>query len=88
MCEYPEITPTGFDLPDRTQTRGSELTPADICRANGWQVGTVLVGPRDSDQTRIIVITAIGEQGVFARRLGHPDEHNWCFAFRDWLRIG
>lgn len=69
------------------QKRYCTLPAAEICRINGWQVGDTLVGRREDDHTRIIVVTAIGETMVLARRLGTALESVWCFAWADWQKI-
>lgn len=33
------------------------MTPAELCRANGWGVGTVLISPSG---TRAVEVTAVG----------------------------
>jgi hypothetical protein len=50
-------------------TTQSHLSSAEICRQNGWQVGTMLRGM--AERTEIYVrITAIGERLVLARLCG------------------
>lgn len=64
---------------------GSRLSDADICRERGWAVGTVLEGGDGLGSDRI-VITAIGETSVLARRVDEPPsgEDLWMLSFRDW----
>lgn len=65
------------------------MSSAEICRLNGWLVGTVLVGDEGYGNT-VIRITAIGEQSVLARTISHADtlqsrsEGLWDLSFRDW----
>lgn len=65
------------------------MTPADTCRANGWTVGTRLVGDEGYGPT-VIEITAIGEERILARQVSHdgkPDvtyEGTWVLDRREW----
>lgn len=67
------------------------MTPADTCRANGWTVGTRLVGDEGYGPT-VIEITAIGEERILARAISHggkpyrrqPDETTWLLDHREW----
>jgi hypothetical protein len=65
-------------------------SPADVCRARGWSVGTQLVGDEGAGPT-VIQITAIGERCILARTLSHNgrratyrDEGLWSLDCRDW----
>jgi hypothetical protein len=71
-------------------------TEAQICRANGWQVGDVLEGTESGpgwSRTSRIRITAIGEDSILARLIwqdgqeecGH--ETTWTLKARPWSRI-
>ena len=66
------------------------MSPAAICRANGWGVGTKLVGNEGYGDT-VIEITAIGGSSILARALSHrgdtrkcSSEANWTLGCRDW----
>ena len=74
---------------------------ADECRTNGWTVGTILEGVEDRYADRI-VITAIGEQEILARRIAHcsnvaavpqkweprdDDEGLWTLDCREWRKV-
>lgn len=67
-------------------------SPADICRANGWQVGTRLVGDEGHGPT-MIEITAIGERAILAKAIsegGEPimaPEGMWFLSYRDWQEV-
>jgi len=63
------------------------MNSADLCRKNGWTVGTILVGDEGKGAERI-VITAIGEESVLAKSFGvHPHEALWNLTFRDWKEV-
>jgi hypothetical protein len=64
------------------ETLGSKMSPADICRANGWAVGTVLRGNELNAPT--IIITAIGEKKILARRTNDDWERLWSLDFQEW----
>lgn len=71
-------------------------TEAEICRANGWQVGDVLEGveslPGYSRLSRIR-ITAIGENSILARLIWEDGkgecgyECTWTLKARPWRKI-
>lgn len=68
-------------------------TDAETCRLNGWQVGTVLAGDNGKHPERI-VITAIGEEQLLAKRISdeagnpvHSLEHTWTLICRDWKQV-
>ncbi|WAJ27558.1 DUF7241 domain-containing protein [Antarcticirhabdus aurantiaca] len=69
------------------------LSDAEVCRINGWQPGTRLVGDEGFGPT-IIEITAVGRDkilGVMVAHKGRPYEHDseamWTLACRDWRRV-
>ena len=61
-------------------------TSADMCRANGWSVGDILVSDDDfgSDRVRI---TAIGEDHTLARWLPSGAEVIIFLDFREWRKV-
>lgn len=71
---------------------------ADHARAEGWEVGTVLIGSpvvrngRQVEQGKRLRITAIGEQIVLGRCMGKDQiwcqENSWEFTSRDWVVEG
>lgn len=66
-------------------TRDAHLDDADICRRNGWKVGTRLA----CDEGTTIEITAIGERHLLAKEV-HPcprQETTWTLSCRDWRAI-
>ena len=76
------------------------MTPAETCRANGWQVGDVLEGDEGHGPERI-KITAIGEESILARAVLSDEprfareamcslarEGVWNLSFRDWRKVG
>lgn len=71
---------------------GDMREPADICRENGWEPGTRLVGDEGRGQT-VIEITAIGEQHILAKIISHAGkpgsdrEGLWSLSCRDWEEI-
>jgi hypothetical protein len=69
-------------------TLNSKLSSVELCKANGWKVGTRLGGteyyPTGSSYC-VIQITAIGEQAILAKCLTHKtDESTWILQLRDW----
>lgn len=71
-------------------TLRSRKSEADICRENGWEVGTRLVGDEGYGPT-IIEITAIGERTMLAKMISHDGdtskargEASWALWCRDW----
>jgi hypothetical protein len=66
-----------------------DCSAADWCRINGWGVGTILEGDEGRGPERI-VITAIGEESILAKRLGEPvcGDRSWVLWCRDWRRVG
>ena len=72
---------------------GDRISDAGLCRRMGWVVGTVLEGdePGCCGLDRI-VLTAVGEQCVLARRLAFrgkkPDaESLWTLDARHWREV-
>ena len=65
-------------------------TSADICRANGWNVGDILEGENEVSRDRIR-ITAIGEAHVLARWLyadwPESSERLISLDFREWRKV-
>jgi len=63
------------------------MNSADLCRKNGWTVGTILEG-KENDRADKIVITAIGEESVLAKSFGvHAHEALWNLTFRGWKEV-
>jgi hypothetical protein len=68
-------------------TLNNPLPPAEICRRNGWGVGTRLVGDEGRGPDTI-VITAIGEECMLARLDANGCcEGLWTLACRDWKPV-
>ena len=73
-----------------TRTLRSKLSPADLCRANGWTAGTHLIGNEGYGPT-VIQITAVGYDSVLARCVEHKGvrqserEQSWTLEYRDWI---
>lgn len=70
--------------------RSNGLDDAGFARANGWGVGTRLVGDEGYGPT-VIEITALGTSRVLARCISHngqpsltSSELTWTFSCRDW----
>ena len=69
--------------------RGSD---ADVCRANGWGVGTFLAGDEGHGVT-VIELTALGRQSIVARCVAHDGqavnqgENSWVLWCREWTAI-
>lgn len=74
-----------------TADRHPGLSDASICRAEGWTVGTRLVGD-EGYGPNILKITAVGETMVLARSVAirqrgveyRHGEHAWTLGCRDW----
>jgi hypothetical protein len=64
------------------------MNSADLCKKNGWTVGTVLQGDEGFGPSTI-VITAIGECTVLAKHVDDDKfgESTWDLSFRDWKRV-
>lgn len=64
---------------------------ADICRENGWVIGTVIEGTESGEgwsYTTRIVITAVGERDILAREVKRGGyESNWTLQYRDWKKV-
>jgi hypothetical protein len=61
---------------------------ADVCRENGWPVGTRLIGDEGYGPSTI-EITAIGERAILAKVIASPygpneREGSWTLDCRDW----
>jgi hypothetical protein len=66
------------------------MNSAEICRANGWKVGDVLVGD-ECGTTACIQITAIGIECVLACEVIKGNlcsEYDWSLEDRDWKKVG
>lgn len=75
------------------KTLNSRLSPTAICRANGWTVGTRLVGDEGYGPA-VIEITAVGESSVLAKKISQNGdtskgygETSWALWCRDWIEI-
>jgi ABC-type Fe2+-enterobactin transport system substrate-binding protein len=64
------------------------MNSADLCRKNGWTVGTILEGVENHRPDKI-VITAIGESSVLAKGMGSKvaPEGLWDLSFRNWNEV-
>lgn len=73
-------------------TKYDPRSAAEICRANGWQPGTRLVGDEGYGPT-VIEITAIGEQEIVAKTIVRNGElitvpeGLWSLSYRDWEEV-
>jgi hypothetical protein len=70
------------------------MTDAEKCRENGWVVGTVLEGDEGYGPERIL-LTAIGERSIMARRVTNNKgetvsdrETTWTLSCRNWKKVG
>lgn len=67
-------------------------TSAELCRLNGWQPGTRLIGDEGYGPT-VIRLTAVGETSVLAvaeSYNGQPSggrERHWTLLSRDWREV-
>lgn len=74
-------------------TLKSALSSAEICRRNGWEAGTRLVGDEGYGPT-VIEITAVGAESILAKELSHNGEpaggheNVWLLDCRDWKEVG
>jgi hypothetical protein len=63
------------------------MNDADICRKNGWGIGTRLVGDEGYGPT-VIEITGLGETHLLAKTISHNGkselEHLWTLSCREW----
>jgi hypothetical protein len=64
------------------------MNSADLCRQNGWTVGTILEG-HEGRWPEQVQITAIGEQSVLVKSLEGcwSVEHLWYVGYRDWKKV-
>lgn len=75
-------------MADDTATR-HRACPAELCRENGWEVGTRLIGDEGYGPT-VIEITALGEHKLLARQVAqngvavNDSERTWVLYCRDW----
>lgn len=71
-----------------------KMSPAAICRANGWGVGTRLVGD-EGHGPEVIEISAMGREAIMAFSIslhGEPAdtwsrESSWVLSCRDWKPV-
>jgi len=71
----------------RTNSKAAQaMSDADLCRANGWGAGTVLIGEQGygPDEIRI---TAIGERSILAISKSSSREESWTLHHRDWRKV-
>ena len=70
-------------------TLNDRRSPVEVCRANGWGVGTRLAGDEGYGVT-VIEITGFGSTSMLARSIEHAgkrtwrDESSWVLYCRDW----
>ena len=69
------------------------MTDSEICKNNGWKVGTRLIED-ESYGTTVIEITAIGEALVLAKIINHngdppayDGEKVWRLRYRKWREV-
>ena len=62
------------------------LTPAALCRQNGWEVGDILQGDEGNGPERIL-LTAIGESAILAISFKVKYEGSWTLEYRDWKKV-
>ena len=68
------------------------MNSADLCRKNGWKIGTKLAG-EGMNGTAIIVITAIGEKCVLAKMVAENGtacvccECEWGLTYCEWQEV-
>ena len=65
------------------------MNSADLCRKNGWTVGTILEGDEGNGPYRI-AITAIGQRSILAKEIDDATgltEGLWDLNFRDWVKV-
>lgn len=69
----------------------ADVSDVDLCRENGWTVGTRLVGDEGSGPT-VIEITAIGKRRILAQVISGPSlysgEQPWTLRSRVWAWHG
>lgn len=68
------------------------MNDAELCRKNGWTPGTILEGDEGYGPERIL-ITAIGEEFILARRVADTrgdsvddSEATWTLNCRRWIK--
>lgn len=75
----------------RVKTLNADMSDADLCRANGWAVGTRLTGTwsvySNKESTAIITITAVGEEMVLAKADNGFGEIVWTLRHRAWREV-
>jgi len=65
---------------------------ADICRENGWGVGTRLIA-HGGTRPFVIEITAVGLERILAALVWHDgtiracDEMEWSLQHREWRKV-
>lgn len=74
-------------------TRHDHRHAAEICRENGWGIGTRLIGDAGFGPT-VIQITSLGEKVMLAKMIshcrsavGHHEAQAWSLGLRDWCRV-
>lgn len=68
----------------------TELASAELCRRNGWGVGTRLVGDEGYGYgPTTIEITGIGEALIFAKEVApkQRSEAAWTLCCREWVEV-
>ena len=75
-------------------TRHDHRCAAEICREQGWGVGTRLVGDAGYGPT-VIRITALGDRVMLAEIVSHGcvavaynAAQAWSLSLRDWRSVG
>jgi hypothetical protein len=76
------------EIKQRKVTQRHGESPADCCRRMGWTVGTHIKGDEGYGPSTI-VITAIGERSILARRIGDKPRYEGCWTLdcRDWHEV-
>lgn len=76
-----------------TPTFRNTLSEAEVCKMNGWEVGTLLAGNEGYGWT-IIEITAVGLRDILARtrfyskvEVKDGPEVTWMLAMREWYQV-
>ena len=71
-----------------TPTLNSKLSSVELCRLNGWKVGTRLGGTEyytGGSNYCVIEITYLGDDAMLAKCLTHKtSEGKWLLQMRDW----
>ena len=75
-------------------TRHDHRCAAEICREQGWGVGTFLIGDAGYGPT-VIRITALGDTVMLAKIVSHGrmavayhEAQAWSLLLRDWRAVG